>query len=50
MSAHASMGMPASPILEQLSTYSISTELGQSDWRISPYETNPPSDAEEGGD
>ncbi|CAL5219786.1 g1691 [Coccomyxa viridis] len=47
ISAHPSMGMPASPILEQLSTYSISTELGQSDWRISTYETNPPSDAEE---
>ncbi len=49
MTAHPSMGMPGSPILEQLSAYSISTEIGQSDWRISPYETNPPSDAEEGG-
>lgn len=49
MSAQPSMGTPASPMLEQLSTFSISTELGQSDWRISPYETNPPSEAEEGG-
>lgn len=50
MTAQLSAGMPASPMLEQLSTWSISTELGQSDWRISPYERNPPSAAEEGGE
>ena len=49
MTARPSTGMPASPMLEQLSAFSISTELGQSDWRISPYERNPPSEIEEGG-
>ena len=48
--AAAQPGRPVSPMEEQLSAYSISTELGQSDWRISPYETNPPSEAEEEGE
>lgn len=43
-------GIPTSPLMEHLSNFSISTELGQSDWRISPYETNPPSDEDETGE
>lgn len=48
LGARPGTGMPRSP-MEQVSCCSISTELGQSDWRISPYETNPPSEKDEGG-
>ena len=48
-SGRPGMGMATSPTFEHMSTYSISTELGQSDWRISQYETNPPSEEEEAG-
>ena len=48
--ARPGTGIPASPLMEHLSSFSISTELGQSDWRISPYETNPPSDEDETGE
>jgi len=48
-SGRPGMRMATSPTFEHMSTYSFSTELGQSDWRISQYETNPPSEDEEGG-
>jgi hypothetical protein len=48
--ARPGTGIPTSPLMEHLSSFSISTELGQSDWRISPYETNPPSDEDETGE
>ena len=52
MASRPGTGMPAVPRspIEQISTFSghsISSELGQTDWRISPYETNPPSSEEE---
>ena len=54
MASRPGTGMPAVPRspIEQISTFSghsISSELGQTDWRISPYETNPPSSEEETG-
>ena len=54
MASRPGTGMPAAPRspIEQISTFSghsISSELGQTDWRISPYETNPPSSEEETG-
>ena len=54
MASRPGTGMPAVPRspVEQISTFSghsISSELGQTDWRISPYETNPPSSEEETG-
>ena len=54
MPSRPGTGMPAVPRspIEQISTFSghsISSELGQTDWRISPYETNPPSSEEETG-
>lgn len=55
MASRPGTGMPAVPRspIEQISTFSghsISSELGQTDWRISPYETNPPSSEEETGE
>ena len=54
MASRPGTGLPAVPRspIEQISTFSghsISSELGQTDWRISPYETNPPSSEEETG-
>ena len=54
MASRPGTGMPTVPRspVGQMSTFSghsISSELGQTDWRISAYETNPPSSEEESG-
>ena len=53
MASRPGTGMPAVPRspVEQISIagHSISSEMGQTEWRISSYETNPPSSEEETG-